>query len=66
MPLAHLWDPANAGHVEWEREGARMVYPAIRWRGQVIWGLTFRVLTLFSDVLDAPLPHLEELPGEPA
>lgn len=63
VPLEHLWDPANAGHVEWEREGARMVYPAIRWRGQAIWGLTFRVLTLFSDALDAPLPHLEELPG---
>ncbi len=63
VPLAHLWDPANAGHVEWEREGTRTVYPAIRWRGNAIWGLTFRVLTLFSDVLDAPLPHLEELPG---
>jgi 8-oxo-dGTP pyrophosphatase MutT (NUDIX family) len=64
VPLAHLWDPANAGHVEWSREGARLLYPAIRWRGHAIWGLTFRVLTLFSDVLDAPLPHLEELPGE--
>jgi hypothetical protein len=29
----------------------------------VIWGLTFRVLTFFSDVLDDPLPHLEEIPG---
>jgi 8-oxo-dGTP pyrophosphatase MutT (NUDIX family) len=64
VPLAHLWDPANAGHVEWERDGARLLYPAIRWHGDAIWGLTFRVLTLFSDVLDAPLPHLEELPGE--
>jgi len=25
--------------------------------------VTFRVLTLFSDILDAPLPHLEEIPG---
>jgi len=65
VPLAHLWDPANAGHVEWERDGTRTVYPAIRWRGNAIWGLTFRVLTLFSDALDAPLPHLEELPGGP-
>jgi 8-oxo-dGTP pyrophosphatase MutT (NUDIX family) len=63
VPLAHLWDPANAGHVEWEREGSRLLYPAVRWRGHAIWGLTFRVLTLFSDVLDAPLPHLEEIPG---
>jgi 8-oxo-dGTP pyrophosphatase MutT (NUDIX family) len=63
VPLAHLWDPANASHVEWERSGKRLVYPAIRFRGHSIWGLTFRVLTLFSDVLDAPLPHLEEIPG---
>lgn len=63
VPLAHLWDPANANSLEWEREGRSLLYPAIRFRGHAIWGLTFRVLTLFSDVLDAPLPHLEEIPG---
>jgi 8-oxo-dGTP pyrophosphatase MutT (NUDIX family) len=63
VPLAHLWDAANASQVEWERDGARLLYPAIRFRGSAIWGLTYRVLTLFSDVLDAPLPHLEEIPG---
>jgi 8-oxo-dGTP pyrophosphatase MutT (NUDIX family) len=63
IPLAHLWDPANAGPIEWQREGRQLLYPAIRFRGQSIWGLTLRVLTLFSDVLDSPLPHLEEIPG---
>lgn len=63
IPLAHLWDPRNASRLEWERSGARLLYPAIRWGEHAIWGLTFRVLTLFSDVLDAPLPHLEEIPG---
>jgi len=63
IPLSHLWDPRNAGHLEWEWSGARLLYPAIRFRGYSIWGLTFRVLTLFSDVLDSPLPHLEEIPG---
>ena len=63
IPLAHLWDPRNAGRFEWMREGAKLLYPAIRFRDAAIWGLTFRVLTLFSDVLDAPLPHLEEIPG---
>ena len=76
VPLSHLWDPANAGHVEWAptsepgpgaanrpSQRDRLVYPAIRFRGHAIWGLTFRILTLFSDVLDAPLPHLEEIPG---
>jgi 8-oxo-dGTP pyrophosphatase MutT (NUDIX family) len=63
ISLGYLWDPSNASHQEWEREGNRLLYPAIRFRGHSIWGLTFRVLTLFSDVLDAPLPHLEEIPG---
>lgn len=65
LPLPHLWDPRNAGRVEWTRDGKRLVYPAILWQGHAIWGLTFRVLTLFSDVLDAPLPHLEDIPSAP-
>jgi 8-oxo-dGTP pyrophosphatase MutT (NUDIX family) len=63
IPLSHLWDPQNAGRFTWKRDGANLLYPAIRFRDAAIWGLTFRVLTLFSDVLDAPLPHLEEIPG---
>ncbi len=63
IPLSHLWDPRNAGRFEWMRGGAKLLYPSIRFRESAIWGLTFRVLTLFSDVLDAPLPHLEEIPG---
>jgi 8-oxo-dGTP pyrophosphatase MutT (NUDIX family) len=63
IPLAHLWDPNNMSRLKWERQGTSLLYPAIRYQGHSIWGITFRVLTLFSDVLDAPLPHLEEIPG---
>ena len=63
VPLAHLWEGGNSTHLELERNATRMLYPAIRYRDYVIWGLTFRVLTLFSDILDDPLPHLEEIPG---
>jgi len=63
IPLSHLWDPANASRLEWQRQGAKALYPAIRYGEHSIWGITFRVLTLFSDVLDAPLPYLEEVPG---
>ena len=63
IPLSHLWDPRNASRFEWKRSDARLLYPAIRFHDAYIWGLTFRVLTLFSDVLDAPLPHLEEVPN---
>jgi 8-oxo-dGTP pyrophosphatase MutT (NUDIX family) len=63
IPLGYLWDARNMDSLEWERDGRRLLYPAIRFRDSSIWGLTFRVLTLFSDVLDSPLPHLEEIPG---
>ena len=63
IPLAHLWDSRNASSLEWERNGTSLLYPAIRYQGHAIWGITFRVLMLFSDVLDSPLPHLEEIPG---
>lgn len=63
IPLTHLWDPNNMSRLEWERQGTRLLYPAIRYQGHSIWGITFRVLTLFSDVLNSPLPHLEEIPG---
>ncbi|HKH44107.1 MAG TPA: CoA pyrophosphatase [Thermoanaerobaculia bacterium] len=63
IPLAHLWESRNSSNLEWENKGTRLLYPAIRYQGHAIWGLTFRVLTLFSDVLESPLPHLEEIPG---
>jgi 8-oxo-dGTP pyrophosphatase MutT (NUDIX family) len=59
-PLADLWDQNNASELRLERNGVAMVYPAIRFREHLIWGLTHRVLTLFSDLIGLPLPHLEQ------
>jgi 8-oxo-dGTP pyrophosphatase MutT (NUDIX family) len=51
-PLADLWEPKNATQLtRWS-----VAYPAIRFQEHLIWGLTLRVLTLFSDLLGAPLP----------
>ena len=63
MPLAHPWDGKNATHLSLSNDNTALFYPAIRFEDQVIWGITLRVLTLFSDVLGRPLPHLEEIPG---
>ncbi|MCP4655064.1 MAG: hypothetical protein GY856_06550, partial [bacterium] len=62
IPLRHLWDAGNGTQLEYEHRGRLMIWPGIRFRDQVIWGLSLRVLSLFSDVLDHPLPHVEELP----
>ena len=63
MPLAHLWDGRNGTSLSLSADNTSLRYPAIRFREQTIWGITLRVLTLFSDVLGRPLPHLEEIPG---
>ena len=57
--LEHLWDPRQATRYSWRRDGSVATYAGIRFRQHVIWGLTHRVLTLFSDVLCRPLPHFE-------
>ncbi len=62
MPLGHPWEAGNATHLKLSADSKTLSYPAIRFRDQVIWGITLRVLTLFSDVLGRPLPHLEEIP----
>ncbi len=62
VPLAHLWDGASATRHELERPEGKQLFPGIQFRQHVIWGLTFRLLELFSDVLDHPLPHLGDSP----
>jgi 8-oxo-dGTP pyrophosphatase MutT (NUDIX family) len=51
VSLEHLWDQRNATQLSLARNGESLVFPAIRLGDHLIWGLTLRVLTLFSDVL---------------
>jgi 8-oxo-dGTP pyrophosphatase MutT (NUDIX family) len=43
--------------LELARDGSSMVFPAIRFHEHFIWGLTHRVLALFSDLLGRTLPR---------
>ena len=64
IPLIHLWDAGHATHLRLPTESAMLSYPAIRLpTGALLWGISLRVLTLFSDAIGRPLPHLEEIPG---
>ena len=56
VPLSHLWDEAHRGTIDWEYRGQWMRFPGIRFEGHVIWGLTYRVLTQWSQQLGRPLP----------
>ena len=63
IPLAHLWDEHNATCLNLPTQEVSLWYPAIDYREQAVWGITHRVLMLFSDVIGRPLPHLEAIPG---
>ncbi|MCP5109498.1 MAG: CoA pyrophosphatase, partial [bacterium] len=56
IPLVHLWSGENCDTVTWMHEGRERLFAGIRYDGQVIWGLTYRVLEMFAALLDKPLP----------
>ena len=45
VPLWALGDPARAVEHVFDRDGARMCFPAYRWGGDVVWGMTERLVT---------------------
>jgi 8-oxo-dGTP pyrophosphatase MutT (NUDIX family) len=49
VPLRHLLDPRNAGYRPTPRDGATYDSPAVLYQGHPIWGLTYRVLTVFFE-----------------
>ena len=53
VPIAHLHHPDNHTVVHWSRSGPPRPRPAIAFQGRVIWGLTYRVLTRFSNLATA-------------
>jgi 8-oxo-dGTP pyrophosphatase MutT (NUDIX family) len=55
VPLAHLREDGNVGAIEYSGPGAdaAMRLPAYRYEGRTIWGLTFRMVRNFVDLLGA-------------
>ncbi len=51
FPMTALDDPANRGSHLWKHEGMVRRFPCVRVGGEVIWGLTHRVLTRFLAVV---------------
>ena len=56
VPLRHLWDPENLGTIQVPIDGVPEPRPGILFQDQIIWGLTYRILTSFAEVLGTPLP----------
>ena len=56
VPLTALRDPKFRGDYEWKRDGPAgrsSKFPAILYRGQVIWGLTLRITLNLLELLDS-------------
>ena len=62
VPLAHLHHPGNRTVVHWSRSGPPRPRPAIDFDGRVIWGLTYRLLLRFSDLVTGGRSPLEADP----
>jgi len=56
IPLTHLWEPGNFTTLTIASGPARADYPAISYQGNLIWGLSYRVLQQFGEAIRLPLP----------
>ncbi len=59
VPLSRLRDPATRGTIEIPLPGGIRPFPCFEIADEIVWGLTYRILTQFLDV--APELHLDRL-----
>ena len=57
IPVEHILCAKNRGKLRMERNGEVHQFPSVRFRGHHIWGVTYRVLVDFAQVLHRPLPE---------
>ena len=57
IPLTHLYNPAHADVLHWQfTPDQTTAFPGIRYKEQIIWGLSYRILILLSTLLNLSLP----------
>lgn len=55
-PLAHLLHPGNRGEISIQREGQDFHLPTVTFEGETVWGVTYRIFSLFAEALSRPIP----------
>jgi 8-oxo-dGTP pyrophosphatase MutT (NUDIX family) len=55
VPMTHLVDPSSAVHYRFERPEYSGTFPAVEYQGYTIWGLTYRILEGFFELLGREL-----------
>ncbi|HKK08445.1 MAG TPA: hypothetical protein VKA44_06135, partial [Gemmatimonadota bacterium] len=53
VPVRALVAPEHRATLRLERRGAVRVFPAVEYGGRTIWGLTFRIVREFLDIVGA-------------
>ena len=51
IPLEHICNPHSQSNLTWDQKP----YPGIEYRGEIVWGLTLRVLYSFTQLVGLPL-----------
>lgn len=59
VPLRHLLDPRNVGYRPTPRDGGMFDSPAVIYQGHPIWGLTYRILTIFFERMELRIARPE-------
>jgi 8-oxo-dGTP pyrophosphatase MutT (NUDIX family) len=62
-PISHFWEVSRLHYLSLDSEGQRLLYPAVSIEQGTVFGITLRIISIFSDHLGHPLPFLEEIPG---
>ena len=55
IPTEHLWAPQHETTIEYRHEGGVGRFPGVGYDGEVVWGLTLRILRQLGDGLGMPL-----------
>jgi 8-oxo-dGTP pyrophosphatase MutT (NUDIX family) len=56
VPVPHLLEPSSAVEYPFNHDGLGGVFPAVRYERFTVWGLTYRILERFLEVLGHQLP----------
>jgi 8-oxo-dGTP pyrophosphatase MutT (NUDIX family) len=56
IPLALIYDPGSRTRYRFTRNGTALEFPGVALNGNIVWGLTYRVLAELGDRLGRPLP----------
>jgi 8-oxo-dGTP pyrophosphatase MutT (NUDIX family) len=56
VPVPHLLEARSAVEYEFEHNGLGGIFPGVRYKRYTVWGLTYRILGHFLEVLGHQLP----------